>query len=487
MRLCVFCALAAAVIALLCFHDTPMASAQGKPVSFINDVAPVLKENCFACHDSKKRSGKYDMTTFEKLMYGGPGGEPIVAGKVKDSDFHDLMVTKEERRMPPRDKGEAVPKEKAEIIATWIAQGAKLDAGIDPKADLVKELRVRWKPPVAPVKYQYPAVINALAFSPDSKNLIVGGHHELTVWSVPEGKLTKRISMRAERAYALAFARDGKLIVAGGRPGQEGDVRVLDINAKATKTAEGVEYLNGVDDKAVMLKQLVDSDDSVLSLSLSKDGNKLAAGGCDRTIRIWDIAGGATNAKLEQTIENHADWVLGVAFTGDDKYLLSAARDKTAKVWDLKAKESVMTFPDHQNIVYGVAASNDGNIGYSIGADRQLRSWKPDSNGKQIKASAAHGDEVFKIAMHPTKPIIATGSADKSVRLWEATAVSNTKTLQGLTDHVFALAFSPNGELVAGGSFLGEVGIWNVADAKAVKVFNASPGYEAKQPEAPKK
>ena len=56
-----------------------------KPVSFINDVAPILKENCYACHDAKKRSGKYDMTTFEKLMAGGPGGEPITAGKPADS------------------------------------------------------------------------------------------------------------------------------------------------------------------------------------------------------------------------------------------------------------------------------------------------------------------------------------------------------------------------------------------------------------------
>ena len=185
----------------------------GKPVSFIDDVAPILKECCFACHDAKKKSGKYDMTSPEKLLAGGSNGEPIVPGQAGDSDFYDMIVTTDDRRMPPRDKGEAVPKEKAAVIERWIKEGAKIDAGLDPKADLVKELRVRWKPPSPPEKYPYPAVVNALAFTPDGNALVVGGHHELTVWTVPEGKLVKRLRTRAERAYAMAFLPDGTLAV----------------------------------------------------------------------------------------------------------------------------------------------------------------------------------------------------------------------------------------------------------------------------------
>ena len=112
---CVLCAVVAAALAILLLNPSP-AFAQPKPVSFINDVAPIIKENCFACHDAKKRSGKYDMTTFDKLMAGGATGSPIQKGKPKESDFHDLMITKEDRRMPPRDKGEAVAAEKSAIV-----------------------------------------------------------------------------------------------------------------------------------------------------------------------------------------------------------------------------------------------------------------------------------------------------------------------------------------------------------------------------------
>src|SRR3954468_18887810 len=447
-RLCILCAILSAVVAWLVL-GTATASAQAKPVSFINDVAPILKENCFACHDAKKKSGKYDMTTYEKLLAGGANGAPLMPGKPEQSEFHSLIVTTEQRRMPPRDKGEAVPKEKAAVVAQWIKEGAKLDAGLDPKADLVKELRVRWKPPVPPKAYPFAIIVNSLAFTPDGKHLVVGGHHELTVWEIATGKLVKRVYTRAERAYAMEFLPDGKLAVAGGRPGQEGDVNVYDILKVKGKTEDGVEVLDGVNDKAVLVKHLFDVEDSVLCLAITPDGKTLAAGGCDRPVRGVVFSGGLADAKLTQTVENHADWVLGCTLSADGKYLLTAGRDKTAKVWDLKAKESVVTFPEHQNVVYGVAVKADGSAGFSVGADKQLRTWKPNGEGKQVKNAGGHADEVFKVVANPKQPVLATSSADKTVRLWTTETLAPGATLSGLNDFVYAVAFSADGTLVA--------------------------------------
>ncbi|HEV3385637.1 MAG TPA: c-type cytochrome [Gemmata sp.] len=346
-RYCLFISCAVFVfVRLILFGGSQTASAQAppdKPVSFINDVAPILKKHCFSCHNAKKRLGKYDMTTFERLMAGGANGEQIVAGKPEMSGFYNLMVTAEERRMPPRGMGEVVPKDKAAIIARWIKEGAEIDAGLDTKADLVKELRVRWKPPVHPKDSPPPVVVNTLAVTPDGKQLIVGGHHELVVWAIDTGKPVKRIYTRSERAYGLAFLPDGNLAVAGGRPGEEGGVDVYRLKAKG-KVEGDIEILDGVNDTSILVKHLFDVEDSVLCLSVAADGKTLAAGGCDRAVRVFDMSRGLEKAKLEQTVENHSDWVLGCALSADGRYLVTNCRDKSAKVWDLKIKESVVTF-----------------------------------------------------------------------------------------------------------------------------------------------
>jgi hypothetical protein len=481
-RLCILCPLIAAAITLLyLLLCAPPARAQqpdpSQPISFMDHVAPILKENCFACHDAKKRKGKFDMTTFERLQKGGDQGEPITPGKPKESNLFLFTCGEEEPQMPPKEAGGLLAKEKVAVIERWIKEGAKYD-GPSPQSDLVAELRKRWNPPAPPGSYPFPSIVRSVIFTPDSKKLIVGGYHELLVWDFDEGKLEGRIRTRAERTNAMLLLPDGKtLVVAGGRPGQEGDVRLYNLNAPSAKTEGDVKLWDGVDPKAgVLIKELLQTDDEVLCLALSPDGKKLASGGCDRVVRVWDVG---DDFKLDQTIENHADWVFGIAFAPDNKHLLTCSRDKTAKVWDLSTKESALTFPDHQNGVYGIAIKPDGKVGVSGGEDNQLRFWNATGEGKQIRASGGHGKTIWKVIFHPSKPLVVTCSSDGTVRTWNPDNGQAVKTLSGHTDYVYALAVSPDGTLAASGAWNGEVRVHKLEDGTLVKAFNASPGLQA--------
>src|SRR5690242_12198213 len=95
-----FCVL---LVVLFAAPQVARAQAPKGPLSFINDVAPVLKENCFACHDAKKRKGKLDMTTYESFRKGGDHDDPVAPGKPDESYILDLLKATDASRMPPRD------------------------------------------------------------------------------------------------------------------------------------------------------------------------------------------------------------------------------------------------------------------------------------------------------------------------------------------------------------------------------------------------
>jgi WD40 repeat protein len=254
-----------------------------------------------------------------------------------------------------------------------------------------------------------------------------------------------------------------------------------------------VTFLDGVDDKNVLQAQLLDCDDSVLALALSSDARQLAAAGCDRTVRVWDIAGGISAARLDQEFTNHTDWVWSVSFSRDGKLLLTASRDQSAKIWDLRLKDSVATFLGHQNSVYGAALNVDGKSAMSVGEDGALRYWyaadsetkgAKDAKPKEVKAGQqiktgknGHAKAVFRLLVHgdAENMLGATCSADNTLKLWNLTAGMSTRTLTGLSDFVYAAAFSPDGSLVAAGGWSGEIRVWKVADGQLVRAFLAAP------------
>src|SRR4051794_21324974 len=324
-------ALVLAVLAPARGDDKPPAA----PVSFIKDVAPILVENCIACHNPRKSESKYVMTTFAQLAKGGQQGEGITLepGKPDESNFVELIGPDGQPRMPY--KQDPLPAEKIATIERWVAEGAQYDGG-SPTEDWTIVLRKTQKVTV-PESYPVTVPITALEFSRDGSTVAASGYHEITVWTTRDGGLARRLDGLAERIYDIASSPDGKwLATASGDPGIFGVAKL---------------WLAEPGGGGKPVRDLVETQDVVFAVAFSPDSKRVATAGADRAIRVFEVETG----KLLTQIEDHADWIFAIPFSPDGKRLASASRDKTAKVFDLEKKESLVTFPGHAQPVYTVS------------------------------------------------------------------------------------------------------------------------------------
>jgi mono/diheme cytochrome c family protein len=117
---------------------TETKAADSGQLKFSQDIAPILVANCVRCHSASGvgvRRGKLDLTTFEKLQKGTPEHKVMVAGNPDESHLVLRVKGDEEPRMPLGNQNR-LSEEAIAKIAQWVKEGARLDAGIDPKATL---------------------------------------------------------------------------------------------------------------------------------------------------------------------------------------------------------------------------------------------------------------------------------------------------------------------------------------------------------------
>jgi WD40 repeat protein len=125
------------------------------------------------------------------------------------------------------------------------------------------------------------------------------------------------------------------------------------------------------------------------------------------------------------------------------------------------------TLKGHTEIVYALAFSPDGKYVATGSFDRTVRLWDT-ASGKEVKAfggSSGHQNLVLCVAFSPDGKTLASGSQDNTVKLWELPSVNTVPTFAH-GEVVNALALSPDGKVLAGAGQDGSLKLWNTADGK---------------------
>ncbi len=122
----------------------------------------------------------------------------------------------------------------------------------------------------------------------------------------------------------------------------------------------------------------------------------------------------------------------------------------------------VNEFPAHSEGVSCLAISPDGQILASGSYDDTIKLWQL-STGEEISTLAGHSDDVESLAFHPDGEILASGSYDRTIKLWQLSTGKKIRTLRGHSEDIESVAFSPNGQILASGGDDNEIKLWQLS------------------------
>ena len=223
-------------------------------------------------------------------------------------------------------------------------------------------------------------------------------------------------------------------------------------------------------------------------VALSEDG-RLAAMGNGERVLVWNVAEGTgpvtlrsgTGAKFDSELIP----ALVGAFRSDGKRLAIGGTDNIIHVWDLERNEWVLGItglPDRAMCVayrpdgHRIVSTSSSAVAAAIAGDTrfehesEIHVWDADS-GKLILHWSVPHPGVYSLAYSPDGTRIASAGVDGAVRIWDAENGRQLAVLRGNSACVVAVAFSPDGGRIAASSWDRMVRLWSIADEREIGTF----------------
>lgn len=295
--------------------------------------------------------------------------------------------------------------------------------------------------------------IETIAFSPNNTTLVsVNRNGTVRVWDLNKINIIRTFETIQSEVYAVKVCPDGQKLAINGPLNNENTIQIWDISTEKQKST-----LNGHTDR-------------IASLEFTTDANFITSYSYDNTLQIWDVK---TGTRI-RTITGHNNGIIqSVMYSSDGKTVASFTHRGIIQVWDAKTYNLISNTqvefqsfscadysPDNMTFAFG---HNNGKIEITNRASRE----------KKHIIKNAHTRRVTSVAFSENAEILASGSYDKMIRLWDVSTGKLIDTLAGHEYPIQAVEFSPAGNLLVSGSSDGIIFYWDVKTRKPINTIIA--------------
>jgi WD40 repeat protein len=261
------------------------------------------------------------------------------------------------------------------------------------------------------------------AFHPRKPLAAIGcGDGQVWVWDVETGEVLPPLVAHDDAVHTVRFTADGARLLTASR-------------RAAVLWAQDPEWKS----VAPLLHEEEDAPAEVFDAVCDPRGRRVATGGADGTVRLWDGVTGTA----ERVLTHPASAVYRALFSPDGARLVTVGSDPVLRVWDVATGNAVVGVRAHGAAVLDLSYAPSGTALVTASADGTARTWDP-RTWRSTRLFSHGGAAVLAARFAPDEATVATVDAAGGVRLWDVRGTAPSRVLTA-GSHPADFAFSADG------------------------------------------
>lgn len=294
--------------------------------------------------------------------------------------------------------------------------------------------------------------VNDLIWSSNGSNVAsASSDGTVQIWNVATASVGIIYRNERKQVRSVAWSPDGSRIAIGYSGDRRDTETVHIIQAESgecifTFAGSGGGFWNSREDS------------SIYTLAWSPDGSRIAWGGGDNKVNIWD----AQTRRQLVSYKGHNSSVHTLAWSPDSRQIVSGGADDAVHIWDAATGRNAATYFKHSAAVTGVVWSSNGQRIVSGSHDKTAQVWNA-ITGTTLTTYRGHAERIQTVAWSPDGSRIATGSGDGSVHIWDAGKGTTLFTYAAHVGRVNTVRWSPDGRRLATAGADKTIHIWRAA------------------------